>query len=222
MQKILIVEDDEIINNMISEALSKNGYLFKQAFSGTEACIYVKNDQFDLVLLDLMLPGLKGDELLKTIRAVSKIPVIVISSKDELDCKVDLLMLGADDYITKPFELKELIARVSVQLRREDNHTHNILICRDLKLDKNTFEISVKGNIINITRQEFLILELLLTYPNKVFSKQDIYTHAWKDYFIGEDKTINVHISNIRNKLKKFTEDEYIETVWGIGFKLKL
>lgn len=223
MQKILIVEDDEPINNMISETLSKNGLSCKQAFSGTEASLCVKNSQYDLILLDLMLPGLKGDIFLKEFRTISKVPVIVISAKDELDCKVDLLTLGADDYITKPFELRELAARVMVQLRRrEGNQTFEVLKCKDLKLNKNTFEVSIHDNIINITKQEFLILELLLTYPNRVFSKQDIYDYAWKEYFIGEDKTVNVHISNIRNKFKKFSEEEYIETVWGIGFKLKL
>jgi DNA-binding response OmpR family regulator len=222
MQNILIVEDDEPINNMITETLGKNGFSCKQAFSGTEASLCVKNNQFDLILLDLMLPGLKGEIFLKEFRALSKVPVIVISAKDELDCKVDLLTLGADDYITKPFELRELVARVMVQLRRrEGNQTVNVLTCKDLKLDRNTFEVSIRDKIVNITKQEFLILELLLTYPNRVFSKQDIYDYAWKEYFIGEDKTVNVHISNIRNKFKKFSEEEYIETVWGIGFKLK-
>jgi DNA-binding response OmpR family regulator len=223
MQKILIVEDDEPINNMILEILVKNGFLCKQAFSGTEASLCVKNSQYDLILLDLMLPGLKGDIFLKELRTLSKVPVIVISAKDELDCKVDMLTLGADDYITKPFELRELVARVMVQLRRRGgNETLEVLTCKDLKLNRITFEVSINDNIINITKQEFLILELLLTYPNRVFSKQDIYDYAWKEYFIGEDKTVNVHISNIRNKFKRFSEEEYIETVWGIGFKLKL
>lgn len=221
MQNILVVEDDEPINNMITEALGKNGFSCKQAFSGTEAGLCVKNSQYDLILLDLMLPGLTGESFLKEFRAFSKVPVIVISAKDELDSKVDMLTLGADDYITKPFELRELVARVMVQLRRrEGNQSFNILTCKDLKLDRNTFEVSIRDKIVNITKQEFLILELLLTYPNRVFSKQDIYDYAWKEYFIGEDKTVNVHISNIRNKFKKFSEEEYIETVWGIGFKL--
>jgi Response regulators consisting of a CheY-like receiver domain and a winged-helix DNA-binding domain len=223
MQKILVIEDDENINNMITEALEKCGYGCKQAFSGTEADVYMKSNQYDLVLLDLMLPGRKGDALLKELRSLSSVPVIIISAKDELDCKVDLLTLGADDYITKPFELKELLARVLVQLRRRENTpTSGLLIFRELKLDKNTFEVRIKDNKINITKQEFSILELLLTYPNRVFSKQDIYDYAWKDYFIGEDKTINVHISNIRNKFKRFTDEEYIETVWGVGFKLRV
>ncbi|MDF2822531.1 MAG: two component transcriptional regulator, winged helix family [Clostridiales bacterium] len=222
MHKILLVEDDANINNMIFETLIKNDLSCTQAFSGSEAKLCVKNEHYDLILLDLMLPGICGDVFLKELRTYSKVPVIVVSAKDELDSKVDLLTTGADDYITKPFELKELVARVNVQLRRENNQTISILSCKDLKLSKNTFEVMLNDIEINMTKQEFKILELLLTYPNRVFSKQDIYDYAWDEYFIGEDKTINVHISNIRNKIKKITEDEYIETVWGVGFKLKL
>ncbi len=222
MQSILIVEDDVNINNMIFEALSKQGLLCTQAFSGTEARLCVKNQQYDLILLDLMLPGIGGVVFLQELRTYSRVPVIIVTAKDELDSKVDLLTIGADDYITKPFELKELIARVLVQLRRESNQGFEILSCKDLQLNKSTFEVKIKSTEINVTKQEFKILELLLSNPNRVFSKQDIYDYAWTDYFIGEDKTINVHISNIRTKLKKVTEDEYIETVWGIGFKLKV
>ncbi len=221
MHRILIVEDDVTINNMIYEALSQNALSCTQAFSGTEAGLCVKNEAYDLILLDLMLPGLKGEAFLKELRTHSKVPVIVVSAKDELDSKVDLLTVGADDYITKPFELKELVARVFVQLRRESGPAANILSCKDLKLNRDTFLVTIKENEIYLTKQEFKILGLLLTYPKKVFSKQDIYEYAWDEYFIGEDKTINVHISNIRNKFRKYTESEYIETVWGVGFKLK-
>lgn len=223
MKKVLIVEDDISINNMIFEALSKNELSCTQAFSGTEAGFCIKNASYDLILLDLMLPGRMGDSFLKELRAISKVPVIIVSARDEVDSKVDLLTLGADDYITKPFELKELVARVFVQLRRNSTgHEDDIVSCRALKLNKSTFEVSVDGQPVNVTKHEFKILELLLTYQTRVFSKQDIYDYAWEEYYIGEDKTVNVHISNIRSKLKKYTQDEYIETVWGIGFKLKL
>jgi DNA-binding response OmpR family regulator len=223
MYRILVVEDDVNINNMIYEALSKYDLTCIQAFSGTEAKFCMKNERYDLILLDLMLPGLNGDEFLKELRTHSKVPVIIVSAKDELDSKVDLLMVGADDYITKPFEIKELVARVFVQLRRENNETlEEVLTCKDLMLNKSTFVVCIKENELSLTKQEFKIMELLITHPNRVFTKQDIYDYAWDDFFIGEDKTINVHISNIRNKLKKFTDDEYIETVWGIGFRLKL
>ena len=221
MISILIVEDDFDINNMIADALAKDNYSCVQAFSGTEALLRIEQSKYDLILLDLMLPGLSGDIVIKKIKPANDTPVIVISAKDELDSKVNLLSAGAEDYITKPFEIKELLARVAVQLRRNSSTCNNTIhVHKDLSLNSETYQVIINGNDISLTRQEFKILELLLTYPNKVFSKQDIYEYAWDDYYIGEDKTINVHISNIRQKLKKITDDEYIETVWGIGFKL--
>ena len=221
MQSILIVEDNNDINNLIYDALSKNGYICTQAFSGTEGLLHIQNKEFSLVLLDLMLPGMSGEDLLKKIKPEYRTPVIIISAKDELDSKVDLLGYGADDYITKPFEIKELIARVAVAIRRNSTDVSmQILSYKDLKLNKTTFQCLLNNEEINLTKQEFKILELLMTYHNKVFSKQDIYDYAWGDFYIGEDKTINVHISNIRQKFKKVTDDEYIETVWGIGFRL--
>lgn len=223
MVKILIVEDDTEINNLLKEAMVAGGYECQQAFSGTEALLYIKNYNFSLIILDLMLPGLPGEEVLKEARKLVSTPIIVLSSKDELDTKVDLLTLGADDYITKPFEIKELLVRVMVQLRKESNQSlpiHNTLKYKDLELDRENYRLLVDGEELALTKHEFKIMELFLLYPQKVFSKNDIYTYAWDEYFIGEDKTINVHISNIRQKLKKVSDKEYIETVWGIGFKL--
>ncbi len=221
MPSILIVEDDYDINNMIADALAKNDYSCVQAFSGTEALLRMEKSKYDLILLDLMLPGMSGDMVIKKIKPINDTPVIVISAKDELDSKVDLLLSGADDYVTKPFEINELLARVAVQLRRNSStSTYTIHIHKELSLNSETYQVNITDNNISLTRQEFKILELLMTNPNKVFSKQAIYEYAWDDYYIGEDKTINVHISNIRQKLKKVSDDEYIETVWGIGFKL--
>ena len=175
-----------------------------------------------------MLPGMNGEKLLPQIKEKQNIPVIVVSAKDSIDSKVGLLTSGAEDYLTKPFDIQEFIARVGVQVRRFSGQTGedsagegNVLSYRELKLYTDSYTASVCGKPVELTRQEFKILELLLKYPNKVFSKQDIYDYAWDDIYIGEDKTINVHISNIRKKLKTVTEDEYIETVWGIGFRLK-
>jgi DNA-binding response OmpR family regulator len=221
MAAILIVEDDSNINNMIADALTKSGYSCIQAYSGTEALLRIELDKIDLILLDLMLPGMNGEGIIKKIKPVNGTPVIVVSAKDELDSKVDLLTSGADDYITKPFEIKELLARIAVQLRKSSRTViSSILVHKDLSLNTETYQVILNDNDISLTRQEFKILELLLNYPNKVFSKQEIYEYAWNEFFIGEDKTINVHISNIRQKLKKVSNDEYIETVWGIGFKL--
>ena len=165
--------------------------------------------------------------MLPQIKEKQDIPVIVVSAKDGIDSKVGLLTAGAEDYLTKPFDIQEFIARVGVQIRRfsgrngENPAGEEVLAYRDLKLYTDSYTAEVVGKPVELTRQEFKILELLLKYPNKVFSKQDIYDYAWDDIYIGEDKTINVHISNIRKKLKSVTDEEYIETVWGIGFRLK-
>lgn len=221
--KILIIEDDADINNLIFESLTKNGYTCLQAFSGTEALLCLEREAFSLVIMDLMLPGISGEDLFPKLKNLQNIPVIVVSAKDSLDSKIDLLTSGAEDYITKPFEIQELVARVGVQIRRFSSKSEERpkqLQYKGLVLDQGSFMASVNGEEIVLTKQEFKILELLLSHPNKVFSKQDIYDYAWDDIYIGEDKTINVHISNIRKKLKEVSSEEYIETVWGIGFRL--
>ena len=223
MKNILIIEDDTDINNVISETLTKAGYHCTQAFSVTEALMCLERETFALAVMDLMLPGLSGESLLPKLKEIQQIPVIVVSAKDSLDSKVNLLTSGAEDYLTKPFEIQELVARVGVQIRRfagDDDTSAKMLKYKDLILNQESFTASVNGTEIPLTKQEFKILELLLSHPNKVYSKQDIYDYAWDDIYIGEDKTINVHISNIRKKLKAVTEEEYIETVWGIGFRL--
>ncbi|MCI8748989.1 MAG: response regulator transcription factor [Lachnospiraceae bacterium] len=221
MEKILIVEDDNNINQMVYEMFTKAGYSCTSAFSGTEALLRAESGEFGLIILDLMLPGMSGDEVLKNIRKKSSVPVIVLSAKDELDTKVDLLTLGANDYMTKPFELKELEARALVQLRdNKTGHNGGIIEFKQLKYDMQKKQVSISGENIPLTVHELKIMELLLRHPGQVFSKNEIYEYAWDDYYIGEDKTINVHISNIRQKIKKVTDTEYIETVWGLGFKL--
>ncbi|MBO5387109.1 MAG: response regulator transcription factor [Lachnospiraceae bacterium] len=243
MSKILIVEDDNDINGMINVALSKEGYECVSAYSGTEGLLRLEHEDYDLVILDLMLPGVEGNEVLKRTREKKNIPFIVLSAKDELDTKVELLTLGANDYMTKPFEIKELLARVQVQLRMSSvmaaasvgdvnaggngadvsvagNAVKQTLDYKELSLDLNGKSLDVNGNQVSLTAQEYKIMELFLKNPGKVFSKNEIYEYAWDDYYMGEDKTIYVHISNIRQNMKKYTENEYIETVWGLGFKL--
>ncbi len=236
MKKILIIEDNADINNLIAETLKKADYEYTQAFSGTEGLFCVSSEKFDLAVMDLMLPGMSGEELLPKLRAKQDIPVIVLSARDSLDSKLSLLDSGAQDYMTKPFEVAELIARIRVHLRKHspaeaesccppgnaDGPAHaKKLVLRNLALDPESFSAEIDGKQVSLTRQEFKIMELLLSSPKRVFSKQDIYTYAWDNYYIGEDKTINMHISNIRRKLKAVSEEEYIETVWGIGFKAK-
>ena len=220
MSRLLIIEDDVNINEMLQEAFGKKGYEVVSAYSGTEGNLRIEKETYQMVILDLMLPGMDGQQVLKNIREKSNVPVIVLSAKDELDTKVDLLMSGASDYMTKPFELKELEARVLVQLRNAAGKNEVFLEYRDLRIDREGKKVILCGKPLSLTAQEYRILELLLKHPQKVFTKNEIYEYAWEEYYMGEDKTINVHISNIRQKMKKITQEEYIETVWGMGFKL--
>lgn len=229
MRPILIIEDDTDINNVMQEALTKAGYSCVQAFSGTEGLLRAERELFSVIVLDLMLPGMHGEEVLKKLHESEKskrTPVMVVSAKDSLESKVDLLTAGAEDYMTKPFEIKEFIARIGVLMRRADEsedvgrETSDCLTYGEITLDRAGFTARVGGHDVELTKHEFRILELLMMRPDKVFSKQEIYDYAWEEYYIGEDKTVNVHISNIRKKLKSETETEYIETVWGIGFKM--
>ena len=264
MPNILIVEDDININNLLCEVLRKAGYMCEQAFSGTEAklLLNIKEKAYTLVLLDLMLPGASGEEVLKEIRKHGRLPVIVLTAKDSIDDKIGVLTDGADDYITKPFEIREVLARIQVQLRHIEVETKGEaeaetkvdieaetkseaeaeiesetelktkagiqkgqgsgrLEFRDMVLTRSTFEVSIGGRVLpKITKQEFAILELLLKNPKQVFSKEDIFEYAWDEPYMGETKTLDVHISNIRKKIKTVTPDEYIETIWGIGYRL--
>ncbi|ASM68524.1 response regulator receiver domain protein [Blautia hansenii DSM 20583] len=222
-KKILIVEDDTDINNLLFTALKKQGYTATQAFSGTEAKMLLKMENFALILLDLMLPGISGEEVLEFIKEQGNSAVIILTAKDTLDDKVNLLIAGADDYITKPFEIQEVLARVQVQLRRSvQEGNSNVLSHKQMVLDREKFQIKVEGQLMGkITKQEFSILELLLKHPKQVFSKEDIFEYAWEEPYMGETKTLDVHISNIRKKIKEVTKEEYIETVWGIGYRLQ-
>lgn len=222
MKKILIVEDDVNISNLLKEALSQKGYTCGQAFSGTEAALWLEKESWMLVLLDLMLPGMTGEEVLQLIRRQGDTPVIVLTAKDAMEEKLDLLTSGADDYITKPFDINEVIARVQIQLRHAGQEAEPDRIeCGGITLDDKTRQIWVEGQeILHLTRQEYAILELLIRHPKQVFRKEAIFTYAWEEEYMGETKTLDVHISNIRKKLKAVTDKEYIQTVWGIGYRL--
>ena len=221
MPRILIVEDDTDINNATAQYLCRQGCECLQAFSGTEGRLLWQAGGIDLLLVDLMLPGLSGSKLIAEIRKTSRTPVIVLSAKTELSDKVELLGLGADDYLTKPYQLEELWARILVQLRHASAAPGGgLLRYRDWALNLEEMTLTAAGQPVNLTAHEFKIVELLAGRPKKVFTKQQIYEAVWQEEYAVEDKTITVHISNIRAKLRPSGTDGYIQTVWGIGFKL--
>ena len=221
MPHILIVEDDTDINNSTAQYLRRQGCTCAQAFSGTEGRLLWREGGFDLLLVDLMLPGLFGAELIAEIRRTSRIPIIVLSARAELTDKVELLGLGADDYLTKPYQLEELWARILVQLRHASAApAGELLRCRDWVLNLEEMTLTAAGQPVSLTAHEFKIVELLARQPKRVFTKQQIYEAVWQEAYAVEDKTITVHISNIRAKLRPSGTDGYIQTVWGIGFKL--
>lgn len=217
-KKVLIIEDDNDINNIISEVLTKNDFTCKKVYSGTEALIYIKED-FDLFILDLMLPGLAGEKVIGEIKKVTNAPVLILSSKDSMDSKLALLRGGADDYMTKPFNVEELLARANILTKRSDvSSASKNLSYKSLRIDN--YQAYVDDKALSLTKTEFRILELLISNPNQVFTKENLYEYSQGDYYLPTDNSINVHISNLRKKIKKFTKEDYIETVWGIGFKL--
>lgn len=225
-EHILVVEDDVDINNLISKTLEKQQYKITQAFSGSEALLQLSISEYSLILLDLMLPGISGEEIIKKIRNEKEMPIIVISAKTSLNDKVNVLNIGADDYITKPFESEEIIARVNSNLRRYRKYKTETMLdkvykFKNITLDEESREVKVNDTDIHLTGYEFDILSILIKNPDKVYSRESLYEQVWKNGYYGEDNSVNVHISNIRKKIKSVSKDEeYIKTVWGIGFKL--
>lgn len=225
-ENILVVEDDVDINNLITKTLEKHDYKVTQAFSGSEALLQLSISEFKLILLDLMLPGISGEDIINKTRDKKEIPIIVISAKTSLQDKVNVLNIGADDYIIKPFELEEVIARVNSLLRRYKKYEINtpsneVYKFKNIMLEEETRKVKVKEKEIHLTGYEFDILSILIKHPNRVYSRESLYEQVWKNGYYGEDNSVNVHISNIRKKIKSVSDDEdYIKTVWGIGFKL--
>ena len=226
-RKILVIEDDADTNNLLSKILTKADYNVIQAFSGSEGQLRLDIERPDLIILDLMLPGVSGELLIKQIRQEKNMnmPIIVISAKTALEDKVETMTIGADDYITKPFESDEILVRVYAALRRykgdASDNNHEVYIYKGLSLIVESRTVTVGGVEITLTNREYDILRLLMTEPQKVYSRERIYELVWKNGNYGEDNTVNVHVSNIRKKIaEKDQKEEYIKTVWGIGFKM--
>lgn len=219
MEHILIVDDDIYISNMLSEVLLNNGYNVSCAYSGTETILFLSNKKPDLILLDLMLPGLSGEEVLEKI---NDIPTIIVSAKEDINNKVNLLLNGASDYITKPFDINELLARIKVQLRKPKSTVKSdILIFDDITVNKSNFSVNVNNNSVKLTKTEYAILKLLMENPEQVMTKSIILEGISVDTPDCVESSLKVHISNLRKKLKTAGGKNYIEAVWGIGFKMK-
>lgn len=217
MKTILIIEDDVTIGNMLEKLLTKEGYQACRAYSGTEALLVLSGQKPDLILLDLMLPGQTGEEILPEIK---NIPVIVISAKADVKDKVNVLLDGAADYMTKPFDTKELLARITVQLRNASAVFSSFLTCGDLKLDTVSHQVSVSEKTVKLTRTEYAILKLLMQNPAQVVAKSVILDRISEDTPDCTESSLKVHMSHLRKKLFQAGGRDYIESVWGIGFKM--
>ncbi len=219
MKNILIIDDDLHIGNVLEETLQREGYGVSRAYSGTEAMMVLSNSKPDLVLLDLMLPGLSGEEVLPHIQGV---PVVVMSAKADIDNKVNLLLGGAVDYVTKPFSTKELLARIAVHLRTfEHCDKGKILTFEEIQLDTDTHNVCVGDTKIKLTRTEYAILKLFLQNQTQVLSKSLLLDRISEDTPDCTESSLKIHISNLRKKLREAGGKDYIEAVWGIGFKMK-
>lgn len=217
MARILVVDDDLHIGNLLEEVLTREGYSVSRAYSGTEALMLVEEVLPDLVLLDLMLPGLSGEELLPRLDGV---PVIVLSAKAGVDSKVDMLLGGAADYVTKPFDTKELLARIAVQLRDGAKREHDRLSYGKLSLHTQLHRAYYEGAEIRLTPTEYAILRQLMRNPSQVLTKSQLLERLSMDTPDCTESSLKMHISNLRKKLRAASGREYVEAVWGIGFKL--
>ena len=219
MKTVLIVEDDPAISDLIAEVLTTGGIQPIRAYSGSEALLVLQRRHPDLILLDLMLPGISGEAVMES---VPDIPVIIVSARGEIDDKVDLLRSGAADYITKPFDTRELLARIEVQLRPAAGRRSPELTCGPLTLSPLLQQVSAGGQTVKLTRTETAILKLLMRNPGQVITKSEMLEQISEDTPDGMENSLKVHISHLRAKLRNICDQEIIESVWGIGFKLAL
>ena len=223
-KKVLVVDDEKLIVKGLRFSLEQDGMEVDCAYDGEEALEYARSKEYDMILLDVMLPKMDGFEVCQQIREFSNVPVVMLTAKgDDMD-KILGLEYGADDYITKPFNILEIKARIKAIMRRtgrpEKGTQGKIVEASELRMDLESRRLFIAGKEINLTAREFEILALLMSHPKKVFTREQIYQRVWGEEYMGDDNTVNVHVSNLRSKLGKAGEGEYIKTVWGIGFKM--
>lgn len=228
--RLLIVEDDKDISEMLASYLVTEGYEVDCVFNGQEALERFRSDEYNLIILDLMLPVINGIDVLKAIRKTSQLPIIILSAKDKDVDKAIGLSVGADDYVAKPFSMIEVVARIKAALRRANTYQNTAtgsdairepLTVHELHIDENSFSVTKRGQDVKLTQKEFKILLLFATHPNQVFTKAQLFESVWGEPFYGDDNVINVHMRRLREKIEDDpSSPEYIKTLWGIGYKL--
>lgn len=218
---ILVIEDDAMINGLICKVLKDHGYETESALDGAVGEIMALEKDYELILLDLMLPGKTGEEILTDVRKVKSTPTIILSAKNEVYNRIELLRLGADDYVCKPFDVDEVMLRIEAVLRRSGAAGQpSVMEYKNLRLEKDSKRVFIGDNEISCTAMEYGILELMLANPNKVFSKRNLFESLTGEEYLSEDNTMNVHVSNLRKKIAKYTEEPYLDTVYGMGYRL--
>lgn len=216
---ILVIEDDENINGLLCNILKRSGYEVQSALNGWDGYELAMHNQYRLILMDLMLPMKSGEEILRELRTRKNTPVIVLSAKNAVYNRIELLRLGADDFICKPFDIDEVVLRMEAVLRRTEG-TQSVLTYKDMKIDRDCKRVFVSSSEIICTAMEYAILDIMLSNPDKIFSKRNLFESVTGEEYLSDENTMNVHISNLRKKIAVFDQEPYIETVYGMGYRL--
>lgn len=219
MSVILVIEDDRKINQLLCSILKQSGMDTESAFDGMYGWNLAMNNEYSLILMDLMLPLKSGEEILRELRKEKNTPVIILSAKNDVSNRIELLRLGADDFINKPFDIDEVIVRIEAVLRRTEG-IHALLEYKDIRIETDSKRVFVKGSELVCTAMEYSILEIMLSNPNKIFSKRNLFESIVGEEYMSDENTMNVHMSNLRRKIAGITAEEYIETVYGMGYRL--
>ena len=216
---ILIIEDDLMINGLLSGILQKSGYETESATDGIQGLHMALEKDYQMILMDLMLPLKSGEEILRELRKGKRTPVIVISAKSDVNNRIELLRLGADDFVCKPFDIDEVMLRIEAVLRRVEDKKDS-LVHKEMRLDPENKRVYIGENELVCTAMEYAILEIMLSNPNKIFSKRNLFESATGEDYMSEENTMNVHMSNLRKKISKLTDEPYIDTVYGMGYRM--